>query len=106
MPASLTSSRGRPSSLLPRVAVTGIGLTTGLGEDAKETWNHLRAGRHAFRHLDVPTAPEMPPHLGCPLPQTHGGATETLIGAAFSAFLDAGLPHHVERDRAALVLGM
>jgi len=41
----------------PRVVVTGIGLTTGLGLSAEATWAGLKAGRHAFRVLDIAAAP-------------------------------------------------
>src|SRR5947209_14026430 len=79
----------------PRVVVSGIGLRTGLGMSAGETWANLKAGRHGFRILDLPVAPGMPPHVGCPVGQT---ASEVLLGAAREACRDAGLVPGCEGD--------
>jgi 3-oxoacyl-[acyl-carrier-protein] synthase II len=91
------------------VVVTGIGLTTGLGMSTRETWMNLRAGRHAFRTLDVPTAAGMPPYVGSAVDRP---ALEVLSGAAREACRDAGLVPAHERtrahdpDRSGVVIGM
>jgi 3-oxoacyl-[acyl-carrier-protein] synthase II len=99
----------RPWARSPRVVVTGIGLATGLGRSAGETWTNLRAGCRAFRVLDLPTAAGMPPYVGCPVDVP---APEILFGAAREACRDAGLmqahegaPVH-DPDRSAVVIGM
>jgi 3-oxoacyl-[acyl-carrier-protein] synthase II len=93
------------------VVVTGIGLTTGLGMSARETWRNLKDGRHAFQVLDLSTAPGLPPYVGCPVA---GSASEILFGTVREACRDAGLAPgregirartHVP-DRAGVVIGM
>jgi 3-oxoacyl-[acyl-carrier-protein] synthase II len=99
----------RPSDRTPRVFVTGIGLMTGLGRSAQETWRKLRAGCHAFQVLDLTTPEGQPPHVGCPVGLP---AREVLSGAASEACRDAGLvqacegsPTH-DPDRCGVVIGM
>jgi 3-oxoacyl-[acyl-carrier-protein] synthase II len=113
MTAPSNSTVLRRSAGTPRVVVTGIGLRTGLGLSAQETWENLKAGRQAFRVLDVPTAPGTPPYVGCPVARPVNEALGTLCLAADAAYSDAGLRlphepggHDLDRERAAVVVGM
>lgn len=48
------SDAAPPPDARPEVAITGIGLATGLGATREATWTHLRAGEHAIRRLRGP----------------------------------------------------
>jgi 3-oxoacyl-[acyl-carrier-protein] synthase II len=41
----------------PRVVITGLGLVTGLGNDAETTWAAVRRGRTGLRLVEIPGAP-------------------------------------------------
>jgi 3-oxoacyl-[acyl-carrier-protein] synthase II len=94
-----------PPAHAPRVVVTGIGLSTGLGRDARETWKNLKAGRHAFTVLDQPVAPGPVPYVGCPTLLNHRAPKAMLHLAASEAYDDAGIAS-IDRNRAAVVVGM
>jgi 3-oxoacyl-[acyl-carrier-protein] synthase II len=90
---------------VPRVVVTGIGLTTALGATAHVTWTHLKAGRHAFRVLDLPATP---PYCGAAA-GTDVGVRTLLDRAALEAYDDACLGRDqsiLRRERAAVVVAM
>jgi 3-oxoacyl-[acyl-carrier-protein] synthase II len=114
MTARLKNSVLRPSAHTPRVVVTGIGLSTALGRDTRETWKSLRAGRHAFKVLDQAVAPGLPPYAGCPAVLDHRAPKALLHRAAQEAYHDAsiasGAPSpgdwNIDRNRAAVVVGM
>jgi 3-oxoacyl-[acyl-carrier-protein] synthase II len=105
MPVLEKTAVERPPAPAPRVVVTGIGLCTGLGRDARETWKNLKAGRHAFAVLDQPVAPGPLPHVGCPAILHHRDPKALLHRAAAEAYGDAGIAT-IDRNRAAVVVGM
>jgi 3-oxoacyl-[acyl-carrier-protein] synthase II len=105
--------RDQPTSLPPRVVVTGIGLRTALGLSAAETWTALCRGRHGFVTLDLPHADGTPAYAGAPLAREAGrcpgDASSALVAAALEACDDprrrAGA-HPPDPDRAGVVIGM
>jgi 3-oxoacyl-[acyl-carrier-protein] synthase II len=86
--------------------VTGIGLTTGLGLSAEATWAGLKAGRHAFRVLDIAATP---PYCGAVAAGGDAPVRALLDRAAHEAYDDAALARldrDFDRGRAAVVIGM
>jgi 3-oxoacyl-[acyl-carrier-protein] synthase II len=105
-----------------RVAVTGLGLMTGLGLDAETTWAGLLAGRSPVKRFSLFDPAGLPCPYGVELPpgadalfaekikkrqrdqMTRG--TMIAIAAADQALADSGLDlETVPRDRLGVVLG-
>ena len=105
-----------------RVAVTGVGLVTGLGPDAASTWQGLVAGRSAISRISgfdpegekVAVAGEVKAEvaeaLAARLPPDVRGRTERFVhfatAAAAEALEAAGHPHRETPDRFGVVAGV
>lgn len=103
-----------------RVAVTGIGAVTPVGDDAPSTWESFLAGRSGVRTIDEPWAEELPvriaaradvdvaAHLSVKEIKRMDRAEHLAMIAGREAWAHAGLPDRLEgdeRDRAAVVVG-
>src|SRR5882672_2024814 len=102
------SETGRPESRMnerKRIAITGIGMVTPVGNDAPTTWANLQAGRSGVGRITGFDASGFPVHIGA---EVKDFAAETIIedhkllkfasrshrfalAAAEEAFVDAGL---------------
>lgn len=97
-------------SRIPRVVVTGVGLRTGLGLDARSTWEGLRSGRSAARSLSA-ILPEHPSRwFGFPAVAVAGRRSDPVEFEVREAVQDArlfegGRPTF-DPDRAATVIGL
>src|SRR4051794_18479425 len=96
------------STGIPPVAVTGIGLMTGLGMGRERTWKGLREGRSAGRVLDPPAPAGESPYVGFPIDHPDHRPREIFFKAGIEAVSDArvragGDP--TDRDRAGTVVG-
>jgi len=104
-----------------RVVVTGVGLVTALGIDAKSTWAALCAGKSGVRPVSfdatgdkVSVAAELPPELvdtlGARLPpdvrQRSARFVHFAAAAANEALNQAGRPHEQARERFGIIAGV
>src|SRR5262245_44760128 len=91
-----------------RVAVTGIGLVTGLGMSREGTWKNMREGRSAARLLNVPAADGAPPYVGFPIPHSEHWCGVQVLIAAIEAMSNAGLLRNspIDPDRVGTIIGM
>jgi len=99
------------------VVVTGVGLVTALGIDARTTWDGLRAGRSAIAKVEgfattgdkVSVAAQVKADLAARLPPDVRQRTERFVhfatAAAREALADAGEPHK-QNDRFGVVAGV
>ena len=104
-----------------RVAVTGIGLRTALGDDRETTWRALLAGKSGAKVVEVD---RLGPRAAFPVVGVRGNSdlrSETLalvLGSAHEALLDAGLERrgprglpsrlrdHVDPTRVGVIVGL
>ena len=105
-----------------RVAVTGVGLVTALGEDAKSSWDGLVAGRSGLTQVSsydttgekVAVAGEVKAdvaeRLAARLPPDVRGRTARFVhfacAAAAEALESAGRPHLEDPDRFGVIAGV
>lgn len=106
-----------------RVAVTGLGCVSGLGQGVAETWARARAGEGAIRRFALPRAGEAPVQVAGPaaaMDRLELGRAEARFGAralaqldplsaftvaaAIEAVEDAGLVDHRVLDRRTAIL--
>ncbi len=105
-----------------RVAVTGLGLMTGLGLDLQTTWNGLLQGNSPVRRFKLFDPQDLPSPFGIELPEqaeelfgrsikkrkrsqmTRG--TKIAVTCAQMAIEDAGInPEDVDTDRIGVIVG-
>ena len=101
-----------------RVAVSGIGVVSPLGNHAAEVFGHARAGRSGVRRLDIPFAKRLAAPIAATAnfePESHFDPTRARLLDRFSQFAvfaanqaiaDARNPlFGMERDRAGVFVG-
>src|SRR4051812_6109810 len=93
-----------------RVAVTGIGAVTPVGNDAESTWQSLKAGRSGVKLIDTFDAETFPVHIAGmvrdfdlaerlpdPKQRNHlGRAAGFGVAAALEALEDSGIAEHYQ----------
>lgn len=105
-------------ALSQRVAVTGMGVVTAIGDTVGEFWESLLAGRSGVSRIDAFDVSEYPTQIGgvvrdfqmptsVPRKQARHMArfSQFAVAAAHEAILDAGLPLELESDRAGVYVG-
>lgn len=102
-----------------RVAITGLGLVSPLGQNLATTWQNLLAGRSGIAPISHFDASSFPTHIAAEVKSFHSQVrpkgkhsrfamsfTEYALDAAYQAFLDAGiLPEKHNVDRWGVVAG-
>jgi 3-oxoacyl-[acyl-carrier-protein] synthase II len=103
-------------TLSTRIAVTGWGAVTPVGEDADETWRRMTAGESGVRLLEDDWAAELPIRIAATAPSLTDRlpikeqrrldrAEQLAMVAGREAWAMADAAGHVDRDRVAVVIG-
>lgn len=93
------------------VAITGIGLATGLGATLEETWRRLRAGEHAIARLDGERFEgRLGPYHGARIPEIprvgDAPSPRLIERLAIAAYRDAGLSGLRDSERLGVAVGL